>query len=416
MELLYDATPLAYGAEPGPGRTGIFRLGQGYVNELLKRTDQDLEISFASLDTWFGEVQLFRYDRSHGGVLAQSILSGWSYDSAKLAHAMSLVEVAVASGEDSPDGSRAIMEVGFLNRLAQPQPVAGSFDVYHSLRPALVGRDRVRAERRFVTVHDLIPIRFPEWCDDGQTDELISILGTIQPDDTVIVSTSCTRDDLRSYLDFEPARVAVVPLASDPAIFFRVSDHALIEATRRRLGIPSGPYVLSVATLEPRKNLAALVKAFTLAAGDPQLSDFHLVLVGAEGWKNEALSQLLASSRAKAAPITLTGFVPDEDLAALYSGAEAFVYPSFYEGFGLPVLEAMSCGIPVVTSDTPALQEVGGGAALTVSPDDIDAMAGAILSAIGDSDLSQRCLDRSAAFSWSRTVDLTLEAYQAVAG
>jgi glycosyltransferase involved in cell wall biosynthesis len=113
--------------------------------------------------------------------------------------------------------------------------------------------------------------------------------------------------------------------------------------------------------------------------------------------------------------VTFTGYVPDEDLAPLYSGAEAFVYPSFYEGFGLPVLEAMCCGTPVITSQAPALTELTAGSALAVDPDDVDAFADALLTACGNGELGRSGEWRAAEFSWERTVDLTLEMHDRAA-
>jgi glycosyltransferase involved in cell wall biosynthesis len=179
---------------------------------------------------------------------------------------------------------------------------------------------------------------------------------------------------------------------------------------RARHGLRADRYVLSVGTLEPRKNHARLVRAFdALAATRP---DLRLVLAGARGWKSGAVDSAIAAAGARAR-IHVLGGVSADDLAALYSGATAFAYPSLYEGFGLPVLEAMAAGAPVLTSTVSSLPEVAGDAALLVDPDDSDAMAGAMHELLFDEALRTRLagmgLARAASFTWERTARATAE-------
>jgi glycosyltransferase involved in cell wall biosynthesis len=169
------------------------------------------------------------------------------------------------------------------------------------------------------------------------------------------------------------------------------------------LGI-GGPFILSVCTLDPRKNLDGLLRAFARLVAEHRVPH-QLVLVGRPGWKDQALRALTAALYV-ADRVVFTGYVSDEQLVQLYNQADLFVYPSKYEGFGLPVLEAMACGVPVVTADRSALREVAGDAASLVDPDSDSALAAGMLRVLTDAmfrqDLVARGLARSREFSWDR--------------
>jgi glycosyltransferase involved in cell wall biosynthesis len=172
-----------------------------------------------------------------------------------------------------------------------------------------------------------------------------------------------------------------------------------------------GRYILWVGTIEPRKNLAGLIAAFRALEAD----DVTLVLVGPQGW-NEDLAARLGAGGGR---IQALGFVTRDELYALYAGAAAFCYPSLREGFGLPVLEAMMAGTPVVTSSGTATEEVVGDAGICVDPLDHTAIAGALASVIDDHAgarrLGERAKARAATFTWARTAELTIDAYRAIA-
>jgi glycosyltransferase involved in cell wall biosynthesis len=177
------------------------------------------------------------------------------------------------------------------------------------------------------------------------------------------------------------------------------------------LGVPE-PFVLSVGTLEPRKNLIRLIRAYRQVAPDVPHA---LVLAGGDGWHGTELDTELG--RGGAGRIVRTGRVDAADLDALYRRAGAFVYPSLYEGFGLPVLDAMSRGVPVVTSNTSALAELAGDHAILVDPTDIAELAEGLHRVLTDhgaaADLTARALSHAAAYTWEATARATLDAYQA---
>jgi len=196
--------------------------------------------------------------------------------------------------------------------------------------------------------------------------------------------------------------------------FERLNDRSFLETVRLRYRLPRR-FILAVGTLEPRKNFPFLVHAYRRFITERQ-SDLGLVIAGRPGWKQESLDSTLGNERGQ---IVLTGFVPQEDLIALYSLAEAFVLPSVYEGFGFPPLEAMACGCPVIVSNRGSLPEVVGDAALLIDPEDPDTLVSAI--ARLEESPSLRCefarkgLERAKEFSWDNAARRTLDLYRKVA-
>jgi len=412
IRVIVDGTSLGFGAESGVGRAGIFRVAQGLLAEALRR--RDLDVHVAAIDSYFGEIQLSRYERRPGAALGPHRVQAWYHPTVPRDESIALLDGAALAGEASLEGRRAMAMLTLMNRVARPAATVGPFDVYHSLRHALAPAERVSARARVLFVHDLIPLLFPELSGDGFATALRGILGSVDvARDWIICASECTRSDLCRRLAIDPARVFVTPLAADGALFHPVDDPGPIRRIRHRYGIGDRPYLLSVSTIEPRKNLAHLIRCFSRLVRDPTVDDgLRLVLAGATGWKAAGVFQAFEGAPAIRERVIFTGYVPDDDLAGLYSGADAFVYPSRYEGFGLPVLEAMRCGVPVVTSTGGALPEVVGQAALLVDPDDADGLVQAMRVARRDVALATAGRARAAGFTWARTVDLTVAAYR----
>jgi glycosyltransferase involved in cell wall biosynthesis len=227
----------------------------------------------------------------------------------------------------------------------------------------------------------------------------------------ILTPSESTRRDVIRLLGLDPGRVRVIPYAASEA--FRPASEG-----PGRLATAYGvraPYFLYVGTIEPRKNLARALRAFARAA--PGLPQHQLVLVGDLGWKYE---EVLAEARRPdlRGRVLLPGYVPEEDLPLLYTHAAAFVYPSLYEGFGFPVVEAMACGAPVLTSRSSSLTEIAEGASVLVDPLDERDMAEAFMALGSDADLRERLrgqgLARAATFTWERTARETVEAYREV--
>lgn len=224
----------------------------------------------------------------------------------------------------------------------------------------------------------------------------------------VLVPSEATAAECKAH-GFDADRIRLVPWGVDVT---PVSEEQVDEARRRR-GLDR-PYVLFVGTMEPRKNLPGLIEAMALLAG----REIDLVLVGPEGW-NEDVAALLGRLDGTGIGVHALGFLPPDELPALFAGCAAFCFPSLREGFGMPVLEAMAHGAPVVTSSGTATAEVAGDDALLVDPDDHEAIAKALARLLDDpalaDDLRSRGRARAATFTWDRTAELTAAAYAEVA-
>jgi glycosyltransferase involved in cell wall biosynthesis len=285
------------------------------------------------------------------------------------------------------------------HRLRLPVPadlLAGGADVFYSPDFALPPLARARS---VVTVHDLSFLTHPETHYPPLRRYLERVVPrSVRRADLVLADSEQTKRDLGSYLGTPHQKVEVVLSAADP-VFRRIEDRAAIAAVRRRHGLERS-YVISVGTIQPRKNLPVVFDALRQVN-----RDLLLVHVGRPGWLYEPIFAALDRSGVKDR-VRILG-VDDADLAALYSGAVALIFPSLYEGFGLPCLEAMACGAPVIASHAGALQEVVGDAGIVVDPADSAAIAAAIERLLDDapfrSDLIRRGFAQAARFRWDES-------------
>jgi len=262
------------------------------------------------------------------------------------------------------------------------------------------------------TVHDLAVEQMPEVVPAVWRHIYLRGLKRALAQSKVICAVSeATRQALIDAHDVDPERIVVTPEAPNVTPAGPANDEVF-----GRLGL-EGPYILNVGTVEPRKNQVRLVKAFA-AAGD-DLAGHTLVLAGVPGWGQEeveaAVEELRAGHR-----VILTGKISNLDLASLYSRAHVFALPSLYEGFGIPLVEAMAFGVPSLAGTTPALAELAGNAARLVDPKDVDGLAGELVRLATDDPLRERLAaagrERAAGYTWARTARLTIDAYQRAAG
>jgi glycosyltransferase involved in cell wall biosynthesis len=264
------------------------------------------------------------------------------------------------------------------------------------------------------TVHDLVPLRFPALVPARHRWAVRCLLGgALRRAARVIAVSETTRAELLARYRLPPARVAVVPEAA--ASHFAPPAAAVLAAVRERYGL-THPYVLFVGFLEPKKNLGTLLEAIARLRRRGAWGTTELVIAGAPGWGAAPAPRVQALGLERT--VRFLGPVPDADLPALYAGALAFAFPSLWEGFGLPVLEAMAAGAPVVASNRGALPEITAGAALLAEPEP-EAFADALGQLVGDAAVRERLraagLARAADFSWERTARETLAIYRAVA-
>ena len=262
-----------------------------------------------------------------------------------------------------------------------------------------------------LTIHDLSLLIHPETHEKRRVRRSRRRLPLMaRAANAIIVPTESVRAEVCEHLEISPQKVFAVPEAARDC--FTPMEMKATEPVRQRLGIGDN-FLLTVGTLEPRKNLLTLVNAFgKIATDQPTL---QLVIAGSRGWLSGPLFEAIGKSPAQER-IVLTEYLNDDELRALYSSCSAFVYPSIYEGFGLPPLEAMACGAPVIASHIPALEETTGGAAVLFEPNDVNSLASAIVDLLQSSELRSRFSAlgrvRAAEFTWEQTARLTLEVYE----
>ena len=267
-----------------------------------------------------------------------------------------------------------------------------------------------------VSIHDLSFEHLPETFNRRSRAQLrFTVRRSARMAARVLALSEHARLDIISTYKIAPNLVTTIPIAA-PTHFRPVEDEYELQRVRQTYGI-NGDYILSVGSIQPRKNLTRLLSAYKhLRRTRPEGSLPQLVLVGKRAW---LYRETLKAIEKLGTGVIVTGYVPETDLPALYSGALCFVYPSFFEGFGLPPLEAMKCGTPVITGDRTSLPEVVGDGGVLVNPFDIDAIASAIATMVDDSSLRSslriKSLNRARIFDWRETARRTLEVYKQAA-
>lgn len=268
------------------------------------------------------------------------------------------------------------------------------------------------AGRSVTTVHDLSHHIHPEFHPPARIDYMRRMLpDSLARASHVITVSESARQDVITHFGHPPDRVTAIPLGVDP--IFRPHSSAQLAPLMSRLDLQAQGYSLYVGTIEPRKNLDRLLDAYESL---PQAlrTRFPLVMAGSPGWRSEHTHARMARA-ASAGWLRYLRYVPQADLPALYAGARLFVYPSLYEGFGLPVLEAMASGVPVVTSNVSSLPEVGGNVALGIAPEDTDALAAALEQRLQDEVWQLQAhsagIERARLFTWTRCVDSAVQVY-----
>lgn len=268
----------------------------------------------------------------------------------------------------------------------------------------------VRKAKTVAMVHDLTTLLFPEHHVKSNVFLHNQRFKRLNRVDGILTNSQATKSDIVKHLNINPDKIFVTHLGADKR--FRQMEKEDVYPILQKYELKK-PYILFVGTLEPRKNVETLIRAFN------QLKQSHnipheLVLAGQKGWLYQKIFEAIESSPFKS-DIRLMDYLPDNDLPALMNGAEVFAYPSFYEGFGLPVLEAMQCGTPVVTSNISSLPEVGGEACLYVHPESSDELSETLYKVLRDKafqkTLSEKGIMQAKRFSWEKCAKETLEAY-----
>lgn len=254
-----------------------------------------------------------------------------------------------------------------------------------------------------IVVHDLIPIKFPQFCAAKFANKYRCWLKSLQADEVICVSQATKKDFLAFRPDYLHKPVKVAYLAAGKQ-FQQQTDRNIKE----KYNIKTSKYILAVSDHNPRKNFPHLIKSYIKFLENTDASDISLAIVGPKAGDSAHIFETMAQYRQYQDKIVITGFVSDKDLPALYSSAHMFIYPSLYEGFGLPILEAMSCGCPVICSDNSSLPEVGGTAPLYIKGNNLEETATAISTFYHNTEkqhsATQQGLQQAAKFNWQQTI------------
>lgn len=309
--------------------------------------------------------------------------------------------------EDSSPGSRLIWEQTVLPSLAQKTKI----DLLHSLHYTKPLRLTCAS---VVTFHDMTYYLYPQL--HTRTRRLVfptAMRFSAKQADALITVSESTREDAIRLLEIDPERIFTTQLGVDPS-FIELNDNDEELKVISKYSLPE-KFILYLGTIEPRKNLPVLIKSYKQLADDG--TDYKLVLVGKYGWMYQEVLDLIADMDLQDM-VCLTGYVSQEDLPVVYNLASLFVYPTIYEGFGLPALEAMACGVPVITTRVASLPEIVGDAGLLIPVNDTAALYKAMNQVLEDTALREKLihdgLARSKLFSWERTAQLTQQVYKKV--
>jgi len=294
-------------------------------------------------------------------------------------------------------------------------------DIFHSPHTPFSAAVRQHPRlRKFLTCHDFIPLKTPEhFPDQGRAFRPLmdGVLACLTPQNFAFCVSETTRADVLNFSKMPPERVFVTPLAADPEFFHPVTQPEKLLAARKKFALGNEPYFLALSAHDPHKNFVHLIECFGALVESGELGGHNLVIVGPNPGRNPAVPAAIAKFPRARARIIVPGFVPDAELAAVYSGATAFLFPSLAEGFGIPPLEAMQCGVPVIASNTTSIPEVVGDAGLLLPPTDRDQWCQTMLKIARDAslraELAQRSVERARLFSWQRFTDATLRGYRA---
>ncbi|MDP2708639.1 MAG: glycosyltransferase family 1 protein [bacterium] len=271
--------------------------------------------------------------------------------------------------------------------------------------------------KSIITIHDLSFLRYPEFFSARKNfwHKMVNARKLVKKFDTIVAVSENTKRDIVELCDVDAGKVKVIYSGIGKEYAKITNNQEPITKQIKKKYILPDKFILYLGTVEPRKNVDGIIKAYNqLRVMSYELRDYKLVIAGNRGWKSEKIYQAWEQSEFKD-DIIFLGYVENEDKIYLYNSASVFVYPSFYEGFGLPPLEAMACGCPVISSYAASLPEVAGDAALPVDPYDINDLAGALAEVLTDENLKNkliaRGLERVKMFSWEKTAKEYLEIF-----
>jgi glycosyltransferase involved in cell wall biosynthesis len=425
MKVLYDINVLGIGHYNPRARTGVFRVVENIAYGLKK--SKACELSFCTSTQYAPNIQSSLDYLDANPELAEvpfRINKSWKFRQGcqKIENKLTTQIQKAEFPQEIPLKIARKLTCSFNRRTdhfynpIEPISLAET-NIYHSpFEPIPSQVQQSKNLHKFLSIMDLIPILYPKFFKSHEDTPVKRAIDGLDAESWALCISQCTKDDLCNYSkSIDPSRVFVTHLAASE-LFYQCTNSQQIELVRKKYQIPDGPYILSLSTLEPRKNIEHTIRCFSALVHQEKIQDLHLVLVGTKGWDYDSIFSEITNNSNLKERVIVTGYVADEDLAALYSGAMTFVYPSFYEGFGLPPLEAMQCGVPVITSNASSLPEVVGEAGIMLAPKDTDGLCQNLLKLYYDSSLrksmSEMSLEQAKKFSWGRCTQETIKAYE----
>ena len=427
--ILFDATILAEGLHKTSNRSGIFWASYGIFGALDAR--EDVEMGIYASPSAVDSVNRFM-DECFSG-------RGYRVVNRKRSCFLGPLRELIEDLREIPANKRGwrkivLQGMGMAVKIARvlwdkymcrrsEARIADGFDLFFS--PVYLAPRAIRKYSgipRVTLLYDTIPMLYPQFSPFtmlGFSWNFDLIRGLSETDYCFAISECTKRDFMRFNPRLKDDHISVLPLAADEK-FYHETDASKRMAVRKKYGIPLDKrYVLSLCTIEPRKNLGFALEAFGKFVENSHADDVVFVLAGGQWGRFEGKwSATLAKLSHLKDKIVHAGYIDDEDLAALYSDALMFIYPSLYEGFGLPPLEAMQCGCPVITSNVSSLPEVVGDAAVAIAPDDLDAAAAAMSKIYSDesfrSQLADGGMERAREFSWAKTAEKIVRGFDTI--
>lgn len=412
-KVILDTSVLGLGYYHEQSRTGIFRVAE----ELFKGLHASSEIALSLANTE-NLPEMMSYLKKYFPESKFNLVNKQS-DKFRAKFESSIISIFPFKSFPQKAVREAFVRTrGYLKpNFSFNQPTLLAYDIYHS--PFLPIPQELKGfskPKKIITIHDLIPHLFPQYFGEWNKTMMRKILESIDEHTIPVCVSEATKNDLCEATGTSPERVSVIHLAASKEVFYQETNKKKIANTLKKYNISTdSKHLLSVSTLEPRKNIERTIRAFLKLIQQEHIHDLNLVLVGTKGWQFDGILDEIKSNPALKERIITTGFVADEDLAALYSSAIGFVYPSLYEGFGLPPLEAMQCGTPVISSAKSSIPEVVGDAGILLEPTDETAISAAMLQLYQNEDLrkelSQKALLQATKFSWERFTDEHINLY-----
>ena len=392
MKILYEASNLGLGYIDAKSRAGIFRYVESILEQIAIKTEVD--ISLTVYTNFYNSIFTEQYLLSEKSEWHKKFINPYNNKWLSIKYYLKILNnIHQNESRDLINKAKRKLQsltLDFLSCLARASSSDQSFDVYHSFYHPFPQKSLINTRFRVMTIYDMTPLLMPNYFNQGFQKQFLKILKTIDINhDWAIAISESTKKDFCYFSQMPEERVFVTPLAANNKFYHEI-DLDKIGATYRKYKIPEGKHVLGLTTLEPRKNTAFLIKCFYEMLLEHQLQDTYLILVGAKGWLFNEIFDMAATQPHLLEKVIFTGYIQDSDLSAIYSGATCFVYPSFYEGFGLPPLEAMQCGVPVITSNTSSLPEVVGDAGILIDPKDKDQLCQAMLDILNDETLREK--------------------------